>query len=189
MREKKEKKKISETVRWIILLAAVIILALGIRKFVIEPFNIPSESMIETIQVGDLIMAQKVTLELGRDPEPGQIVTFINVDGELDEKGNVATYIKRVIATEGQTVDLKDGYVYIDGVRQDEPYTLGKPTEDLHSDRVSYPFTVSEGCIFVMGDNRTGSSDSRWFGEVPVENVTGIALFRYWPLKRIGTVK
>ena len=130
-----------------------------------------------------------MTLELGKDPEPGQIVTFINVDGELDEKGNVATYIKRVIATEGQTVDLRDGYVYIDGVRQEEPYTLGKPTENLHSDRVSYPFTVSDGCIFVMGDNRTGSSDSRWFGEVPVENVTGIALFRYWPLNRIGTVK
>ena len=62
MSENKEKKKISETVRWIILLAAVILLALGIRKFVIEPFNIPSESMTDTIQVGDLIMAQKVTL-------------------------------------------------------------------------------------------------------------------------------
>lgn len=190
MQENKgEKSKKSEFIKVIILFIVVMLIAIGFRRFVIEPYNIPSESMVDTIEVGDIVMAQKLTLEMGKTPKAGQIVTFHNVDGELDEKGNVVVYIKRVIATEGQTVDLKDGYVYIDGRKLEEEYTDGKPTEDLHSDRVEYPFTVSEGCIFVMGDNRTKSSDSRWFGEVPVENVTGIALFRYWPLNRLGKVE
>lgn len=185
MEEKKTNSKMGEIVRWIILLLVVVLIALGLRKFVIEPYNIPSGSMIDTIEVGDIIMAQKVTLEMGKDPEVGQIVTFYNVEGEVDEKGKTIVYIKRVIATAGQTVDLKDGYVYIDGEKQEESYTDGQPSYDLNSG-IEYPFTVSEGCIWVMGDNRTNSSDSRWFGEVPIENVNGIALFRYWPLNRIG---
>lgn len=185
MEEKKTNSKMGEILRWIILLLVVVLIALGLRKFVIEPYNIPSGSMIDTIEVGDIIMAQKVTLEMGKDPEVGQIVTFYNVEGEVDEKGKTIVYIKRVIATAGQTVDLKDGYVYIDGEKQEESYTDGQPSYDLNSGIV-YPFTVSEGCIWVMGDNRTNSSDSRWFGEVPIENVNGIALFRYWPLNRIG---
>lgn len=185
MEEKKTNSKMGEIVRWIILLLVVVLIALGLRKFVIEPYNIPSGSMIDTIEVGDIIMAQKVTLEMGKDPEVGQIVTFYNVEGEVDEKGKTIVYIKRVIATAGQTIDLKDGYVYIDGEKQEESYTDGQPSYDLNSG-IEYPFTVSEGCIWVMGDNRTNSSDSRWFGEVPIENVNGIALFRYWPLNRIG---
>lgn len=185
MEEKKTNSKMGEILRWIILLLVVVLIALGLRKFVIEPYNIPSGSMIDTIEVGDIIMAQKVTLEMGKDPEVGQIVTFYNVEGEVDEKGKTIVYIKRVIATAGQTVDLKDGYVYIDGEKQEESYTDGQPSYDLNSG-IEYPFTVSEGCIWVMGDNRTNSSDSRWFGEVPIENVNGIALFRYWPLNRIG---
>ena len=185
MEEKKENSKLGEIVRWIILLVVVVLIALGLRRFVIEPYNIPSGSMIDTIEIGDIVMAQKVTLELGKEPEAGQIVTFYNVEGEVDDKGKTIVYIKRVIATAGQTVDLRDGYVYIDGEKQEESYTDGQPSYDLNSG-IEYPFTVSEGCIWVMGDNRTNSSDSRWFGEVPIENVNGIALFRYWPLNRIG---
>lgn len=185
MEEKKENSKLGEIVRWIILLVVVVLIALGLRRFVIEPYNIPSGSMIDTIEIGDIVMAQKVTLELGKEPEVGQIVTFYNVEGEVDDKGKTIVYIKRVIATAGQTVDLRDGYVYIDGEKQEESYTDGQPSYDLNSG-IEYPFTVSEGCIWVMGDNRTNSSDSRWFGEVPIENVNGIALFRYWPLNRIG---
>lgn len=185
MEEKKENSKLGEIIRWIILLVVVVLIALGLRRFVIEPYNIPSGSMIDTIEIGDIVMAQKVTLELGKEPEAGQIVTFYNVEGEVDDKGKTIVYIKRVIATAGQTVDLRDGYVYIDGEKQEESYTDGQPSYDLNSG-IEYPFTVSEGCIWVMGDNRTNSSDSRWFGEVPIENVNGIALFRYWPLNRIG---
>lgn len=185
MEEKKENSKLGEIIRWIILLVVVVLIALGLRRFVIEPYNIPSGSMIDTIEIGDIVMAQKVTLELGKEPEVGQIVTFYNVEGEVDDKGKTIVYIKRVIATAGQTVDLRDGYVYIDGEKQEESYTDGQPSYDLNSG-IEYPFTVSEGCIWVMGDNRTNSSDSRWFGEVPIENVNGIALFRYWPLNRIG---
>ena len=95
--------------------------------------------------------------------------------------------IKRVIATGGQTVDLRDGAVYVDGVRLDEPYTQGKPSNDLNSG-IQYPYVVPEGYVWVMGDNRTNSADSRAFGAVNMEDITGRAVFRYWPLDRIGTL-
>ena len=95
--------------------------------------------------------------------------------------------IKRVIATGGQTVDLRDGVVYVDGVPLDEPYTQGKPSNDLNSG-ITYPYTVPEGHVWVMGDNRTNSADSRAFGAIPLESVTGHAVLRYWPLDRIGTL-
>ena len=96
-----------------------------------------------------------------------------------------------VIAVGGQTVDLRDGRVYVDGVLQDEPYTRGEPSYPLtpyYGLTIDYPYTVPEGGLWVMGDNRTNSADSRAFGAIPLESVTGHAVLRYWPLDRIGTL-
>ena len=166
--------------------AVVIIVALAlawcITTFVVQPYEIPSESMLETIQVEDRVLSEKITYRFN-DPQPGDIVTFHSVE-DWD-----TILIKRVIAVGGQTVDFVDGdgYVYVDGKRLDEPYTLGKPSLDRDSG-VDYPYTVPEGEIWVMGDNRTNSSDSRVFGSVPVENLTGKAFARYWPIDRIGAL-
>lgn len=160
--------------------AAAIVLALLLRAFVIEPFTVPTGSMLDTIQLDDTIWVEKVSYWSG-GPKQGQVVTFDNPE----EKG--VTLVKRVIATEGQTVDLVDGAVVVDGVALDEPYTLGKPSYPLSSqlagiDPITYPLQVPEGHVWVMGDNRTNSRDSRFFGPVPVKDVFGHAMFVLWPL-------
>ena len=162
-----------------------LVLAFGLsllaRRFVVESYEVPSGSMLETIQIGDRLIGEKITYHFG-SPEPGDIVTFDYV-----EEGQTASVplIKRVIAVGGQTIDLRDGVVYVDGVALDEPYVLGLPTVSLSdvagSAGITYPYTVPEGCIWVMGDNRTNSRDSRFFGPVSEEDVTSRALFIFWP--------
>lgn len=97
------------------------------------------------------------------------------------------SFVKRVIATSGQTVDLKDGKVYVDGRRLDESYAMGesKPLDaHLSSAPDSYPYTIPDGCIWVMGDNRENSADSRYFGPVEEDSVIGIVFARYFPFDR-----
>ena len=142
--------------------------------------------MLETIQEGDLLVGEKVSLKAS-SPTYGNVVTF---DSPMSPG---TTLIKRVIATAGQTIDLRDGIVYIDGTALDEAsYTLGKRTESLSSYEgsagIEYPYTVPANCVFVMGDNRTNSLDSRYFGPVSVSAVTSKALFIYWPLSNIRTL-
>ena len=97
--------------------------------------------------------------------------------------------VKRVVATAGQTVDIVDGAVYVDGEPLEEDYVDGALTEELAGSGIEFPCTVPEGELWVMGDNRTNSTDSRWFGSVPVESVTGRVFFCYWPWDRIGVVE
>lgn len=168
-------------------LAIVIVLVVLVRMFVGEPYEVPTGSMLETIQMGDRLFGEKISYRL-RDPWRGEVVTFVDPD---PEKGGV-TLIKRVIATAGQEVDIRDGMVYVDGVPLDEPYTLGKPTEPIAghasnlSEDISYPYVVPEGCIWVMGDNRTNSLDSRYFGAVSVDSVTSRAVVIFWPPSDAG---
>lgn len=176
-----------DTAELIVLIAVAIVLALGIRTFVAEPFIIPSASMSDTLKVGDRLVGEKLTYRTS-EPQVGDIVTFTDPeDGSL-------TLIKRVVATAGQTVELVDGVVYVDGEALDEPYTDGKPSIPLptHSSQlanaVSYPYVVPQGCIWVMGDNRTNSQDSRYFGAISVSSVTSKALFVFWPLEDAGTI-
>jgi len=173
---------------WLELLMTVIgtlVLAVLIRVFVAETYEVPSGSMLETIQLGDRLVGEKVTLHWS-DPVAGDIVTFNDPDG------SGTTLIKRVIATEGQVVDLQDGYVLVDGKVMSEPYVLGKPTYALDghasnlSENVTFPYIVPSGCLWVMGDNRTNSLDSRYFGAIPIDSVTSKALFIYWPTSDAG---
>ncbi len=171
-------------VEFVVIVAVAIAMAWGLTTYVVTPYEIPSGSMLETIQLGDRVLSEKVTYHT-RDPQYGDIVTFI------DPEDSSRTLIKRVIATAGQVVDLKDGVVYVDGEPLAESsYTLGKPSYELTGPaNISYPYTVPEGYIWCMGDNRTDSSDSRYFGAVPVGNVTGRAFFTYWPLEDFGPLK
>ena len=165
-----------------ILVALVALITVGLRTFVFVPYEIPSGSMEETIMTGDMVFSEKVSYYL-RAPQRGDIVTFD--DPEVAGR----TLIKRVIATGGQTVDLEDGKVVVDGVVLDEPYTNGKesyPLAHTASDvSLSFPFTVPDGYLWVMGDNRTASQDSRYFGAIPKSSVTGRAAIIYWPFNEI----
>ena len=173
---------------WVITIAVGVVLALFLRTYVAEVYLVPSGSMLETIQEGDRLLGEKITY-LTSSPQQGDIVTF------RDPEDPDTTLIKRVIATGGQTVDLRDGVVYVDGEALDEDeYTLGKPTYalDQHasnlSENISYPYTVPEGYVWVMGDNRTNSLDSRYFGPVSEDTVTSKALFIFWPFSDARTL-
>ena len=168
----------------LVLVVLVVLLSWGLRTFVFQAYEIPSGSMEETIMVGDMVFSEKVSYYF-RDPEPGDIVTF--QDPEIPGR----VLIKRVIAVGGQTVDLVDGKVVVDGVALDEPYTQGKASEPLNPAPdvdVSYPFTVPEGRLWVMGDNRTNSQDSRYFGAIKESSVTGHAVLVYWPFQNFGAL-
>lgn len=166
--------------RWlgelVLMVGLAFLLATGIRTFVIQPYVIPSGSMEPTIEISDRILAIKYIYRF-EDPKRGDIVVLD------DPTGSVQTLIKRVIATGGQTVDLKDGKVVVDGVPLDEPYTHGKPSDPME---VPMPYTVPEGSVWLMGDNRTNSADSRVFGSVPLSSVRGKAICRFWPPSRLG---
>lgn len=167
---------------FVLVIALIVLASFLLRTFVFQAYQIPSGSMENTIDTGDMVFSEKLTY-YGSDPQQGEIVTF--ADPEVPSR----TLIKRVIATGGQTVNLQDGHVYVDGVQLDEPYTEGKPSyplETAYGTSITYPYTVPEGEIWVMGDNRTNSQDSRYFGSVPVSNVTGHAIFTYWPIDHIG---
>ena len=167
----------------VIMVALVIAITILLRLFVFIPYEIPSGSIEDTIRTGDMVFSEKISYYM-RSPEYGDIVTF--KDPEV--AGRVL--IKRVIATEGQVVDLVDGKVYVDGVALDEPYTGYRPSYPLYRTangvEVSFPYTVPEDEIWVMGDNRTSSQDSRYFGSVKLSSVTGRAALIYWPFSDIG---
>jgi signal peptidase I len=166
--------------RWLGELVLMVVLAFalasGIRTFVVQPYVIPTGSMIPTIEIGERVLANKFIYRFST-PQPGDVVVFD------DPTGTVPTLIKRVIAVGGQTIDILDGAVYVDGKKLDEPYTYGKQTEPGD---VLLPLKIPEGEVWLMGDNRTNSHDARWFGAQPASIIKGKAFLRYWPLNRIA---
>ena len=172
-------------VEWVVVFAIAFAAVLAIRAFVIEPYTVPTGSMEPTIQIDDCVLAEKITLAFGQDVEGGDIVVFENPD----ESSGHDVLVKRVIAVAGQTVDLVDGVVYVDGEALEEDYVQGDSyalAAQLAGVEISYPYTVPEGCVWVMGDNRENSADSRYFGAVETESIIGVVVARYWPLDRIG---
>ncbi len=177
----KRKKSIIREYAEIIVLAVA--LALFVRTFFVQAFRIPSESMEDTLLVGDFLFANKllygpklplidVRLPAIRDPEPGDIIIFkYPGDPKMD-------YIKRCVAVEGQTVELVDSKLYVDGVMQDEEFT--KYVFGSRPDRRFGPFQVPEGNIFMMGDNRDNSADSRAWGPLDKRLISGKAMFIYF---------
>ncbi|MEO3786936.1 signal peptidase I [Actinocorallia sp. B10E7] len=160
------------------LLVTAVVLALLIRTFVVQSFYIPSGSMEKTLHgcedcTRDRVLVEKLGYHFG-DPERGDIIVFHGT-GDWPRED----LIKRVIAVEGQTVECCDaGRVTVDGKPLDEPYVY----QDDH--RSFGPVKVPEGMLWVMGDHRGGSADSRDNGPVPVSSVVGQARVIIWPVPR-----
>lgn len=132
-------------------------------------------NMAPTLMPGDRIL-----VNAGGRPERGAIVVF------EDPTHQYSGLIGRIIATEGQTIELgKDGAVRIDGSLAIEPYVDHRPTYPLDS-AVTYPLKVPTGCVWIMGDNRPDSGDSREYGPVTVNDIIGVAAVRWWPLARLA---
>jgi signal peptidase I len=158
----------------VVVLVAFII-ATALKTWVLQPFEIPSGSMENTLQVSDRVVVEKLTYRF-RAPRVGDVITFAAPDGSGRE------FIKRVIAVGGQTVDVREGAVYVDGRKLVEPYVNTRYKDDYTADA---PVKVPVGTVYVMGDNRTDSSDSRAYGPQPLNHISGRAFAIYWPISRI----
>lgn len=180
------------------LLLAALVVAVVIKTFVIQPFYIPSGSMIPTLEIDDRVMVSKVHDVFG-DIERGEILVFENpyrieetesvpeavVRSVLEALGiRTSPYddlVKRVVALGGEEIQIRDSQVFIDGVAIDEPYlNQGTLMPDFG------PQLIPPDHLFMMGDNRNSSSDGRVFGPIPVDDVIGEAIIRIWPLDRLG---
>jgi signal peptidase I len=168
-----------QIVEFLLTLLVAYLIAQGVRAWVVSPYVVPTGSMLPTIQLNDMVLANKFVYRF-QSPKRGDIVVLD------DPTGQHGTLIKRTIATAGQTVDLRNGKVIIDGKALPDPYAHGQPSDPLPGSQVVFPFKVPAGDIWVMGDNRTNSADSRWFGPVPLSSVHGRAFFTYWPVSRFG---
>ncbi len=166
---------------FLIVVVTAFFVAFAVRYFVFELYVVPTGSMLQTIQEQDMLIGEKITLPF-KDPEPGDIITFYD---PIDPN---KILIKRIIAEGGSTVDLKDGAVYVDGQKLSEPYTSGQesypePNAPNLGLPVSYPYTIPEGYVWVMGDNRGNSLDSRAFGPIRKSAITSKAIWIVWPYK------
>ena len=162
----------------IILLVAFALVFGLVKPFVLEAFRVPSESMVPTLEVGDRFLANKFIYRI-REPERGDIIVFRSVEGGDED------LVKRVVAVAEDEVAVESGVLRVNGVTQNEPFTnKGFPDDGSFFG----PMRVPEGEVFVMGDNRANSRDSRFFGPVPLENIEGEAVASFWPPSRIGVL-
>ena len=160
----------------VVLLVAFVVVFGVLRPFVVKSFWIPSESMVPTLEVGDRIFVNRFVYRF-TEPERGDIVVFdsLETDDEL---------VKRVVAVPGDRVRIFNGELKLNGEFQEEPYVKAQfPNGSVYG-----PERVPKGHVFVMGDNRGNSRDSRFVGPVPIENIQGEAVLRFWPPSRIGTL-
>ncbi len=164
------------------IIVTALVISFLLRAYVAEARYIPSESMLPTLKIGDRLIVDKISFEINgiNDLQRGDIVVF-DPPASFKSKDDIPL-IKRVIGLPGETIAIKNGIVYINGAPLDEPYILEKPKNDFK------PYVIPENNIFLMGDNRNNSSDSRYWGPLPVQNVIGKAEFRYYPFNHIGTI-
>jgi signal peptidase I len=196
-REKPRKGSFLREIPILVLIALVI--AILVKTFLVQAFYIPSGSMEPTLQVGDRVLVNKLAYHLG-DIHRGDVIVFQNPDPAQVPKRNwfsAAVHwlgqglgfqqpededlIKRVIGLPGDTVTARDGQVYVNGEKISEPYLAPDTTTSM-----SRSWTVPSGDLFVLGDNRANSADSRFFGFVPKGKVIGRAFVIIWPPSDMG---
>jgi signal peptidase I len=169
-------------VEFLVILLIAFALVFGfVRPFVLEAFWIPSKSMVPTLEVGDRVFVNKFIYRF-HPPERHDIIVFESDEGSTE--GGQEDLIKRVVGLPGDEISVQDGTLFVNGERQEEPY-VNKQFPDTSS---FGPTVVPEGKVFVMGDNRADSRDSRYIGPVPLENIEGEAFMIFWPPGDIGLI-
>lgn len=161
--------------------ALSICLAFGIRQFVAEARFIPSESMLPTLEVDDRLVVEKISYHFN-PPKRGDIIVFRAPKEALEAARSTTNdaYIKRVIGLPGETIEIRDGKVIVEGEVLEENYIQAPPVYTWGPD------TVPEDQYLVLGDNRNSSSDGHVWGFLERESIIGRAVVRFWPLQRIG---
>ena len=186
------------------LVGIAVLVAIAIKLFVVQAFSIPSASMVPTLLEGDRILVCRVCLRVD-DVDRGEVIVFEGPDGAKPDRGVIGgalhwlgetlgvaspahdDFVKRVVGLAGDTVEIdRTGQLYVNGEAVDEPYLLQPvPRQDFP------PTTVPDGMLFVLGDNRGNSGDSRCgppdcTGLVPEDRVIGVAFLLVWPPSRVG---
>lgn len=169
-------------------LVMAVVLALFIRTFVVQAFKIPSGSMLPTLQIGDHLLVNKFLYGIRipivgkrilplRSPQRDDVIVFIYPQDPSKD------FIKRVKALPGETIEIRNKVLYVNGqaVEDDNGFYEGTPERMARAPRDNFgPFLVPEGTVFVMGDNRDHSHDSRFWGTVPIDDILGKAFVLYW---------
>lgn len=188
----------------IVIVATALLIALAVQWLLVKPYRIPSGSMEPTLDVNQRVLVNRLSHRLGSDPKVGDILTFHPPAGADDalsprcgaeradsqpcprptDERSKQTFIKRVVGVGGDRISVRDGHVVRNGRVQRE--TFVNPCAGGQGCDLPREITVPRGHVFMMGDNRGASDDSRFWGPVPTKWVIGEAFATYWPPKRIG---
>lgn len=176
---------LKEALDWLLHISVAVIIGLLIVTFVAQRTVVFKQSMEPTLHEGDNLLVEKISPRLGK-VNRGDIVVIKDASPEFAMEGK--ELIKRVVAVENDRVELRDGKVYINGEELKEGYIMGDYTPPGENPEYN-SLTVPEGYVYVLGDNRTNSADSRTFGPVPASNIRGKAIFRFYPFSKFGVLK
>ena len=199
-----ENEKSKEIFEWIVCMLIALIIVVLIKAFVGFPTVVSGPSMDSTLKDRQRLWVSRIGIEFNKYPQKGDIITFeapaVREITQVKSKGifeqlknsinifSETSFIKRVIGLPGDHIEIKNERVYVNGDPIKENYldagTVTDSASGLFTDIV-----VPDGYVYVLGDNREVSCDSRLFGCIPVEKIEGKAVFRFWPLKKIGTLK
>jgi signal peptidase I len=177
-------------VETIVVVVAAVVIAILLRTFVVASYSIPSGSMEPTLKIGDRILVSKLSYDL-HGVDRSNIVVFSTPPDEHCAGPPVSNLVKRVIGLPGEMVSLSRGHVYINGKLLPEPWlptptqkeTFPGPSSKAYA--LNHAFKVPAGDVFVMGDNRTQSCDSRYWGPIPESTIAGKVDVGIWPLSRL----
>jgi signal peptidase I len=163
---------------YILTILVMLVVVFGfIRPFVVEAFRIPTQSMVPTLEVGDRVLANKFIYRLIAEPKRGDIV-ILKVQTASGAEEHLA---KRAIGLPQDEIEVRNGQLFLNGAAQKETYL----NPDVPDESSYGPTEVPAGHVFVMGDNRAGSADSRFIGPVPQHDIVGQAFMRVWPPSRL----
>ena len=201
---------VKEVLEWIYCIVIAIVLALLIRYFVGTPTVVKQKSMFPTLKQNERLILNRLSRTFNEIPERGDIITFEapsksaangvtavydkEINGWFEKftyyvlEINKMSYIKRVIALPGEHVTISDGKIYINGEELQEDYLQENVITEAKNPYLT-DFTVPEGYIFAVGDNRMYSSDCREFGCIPIEKIESKVWIRFWPLNLFGTIE
>ena len=174
---------VREILSWIVPFVLALVVTLALKNYVIINADVPTGSMENTIMPGDRLIGNRLAY-VKEEPQRGDIVIFQYPDNEEE------LYVKRVIGLPGETVDIKDGYIYINGAT--EPLCEDYLKEDWTVATGTYHFEIPEdGAYLVLGDNRNDSWDARYWTNTYVysDKILGKAILTYWPFQNIGKLK
>lgn len=211
------KAKLKDIFEWAYCIVIAVVLALLIRYYVGTPTIVKQSSMYPTFKTNERLLLNRIYRTTKQTPQRGEVVTFESpslsyvepeeadlnhptAKYENEPQGwfskfvynvleiNKTSYIKRVIALPGEHLQIQEGKVYINGEELKEPY-LAENVETNSTEGAFIDIVVPEGTVFVMGDNRDHSSDSRRFGCIPFEKIESKVWLRFWPFDRFGVIK